>query len=48
MGIAESKKHLCRYTKGLRGASEVRGKLNLALTYEEIEALLSTLLTNEE
>ena len=48
VGIAESKKHLCRYTKGLRGASEVRGKLNLALTYEEIEALLSTLLTNEE
>lgn len=48
VGVAESKKHLCRYTKGFRGASDVRGKLNLALTYEEIEALLGTLLMNEE
>ena len=47
VGIAESKKHLCRYTKGFRGSSDVRGRLNLALTYEEIEALLYTLLQNE-
>lgn len=48
VGIAESKKHLCRFIKGFRGACDVRGKLNLALTYEEIEALLRTLLENEE
>ena len=48
IGIAESKKHLCRYVKGLRGACEVRGKLNLALTYEEIEALLRALVENKE
>lgn len=47
IGLAESKKHLCRYVKGLRGASEVRGKLNLALAYEEIAELLYTLLQNE-
>ena len=48
IGLAESKKHLCRYTKGFRGSSDVRGRLNLALTYEEIEALLNSLLENEE
>ena len=48
IGLAESKKHLCRYTKGLRGACDVRGKLNLALSYEEIESLLSVLLENED
>ena len=48
VGIAEAKKHLCRYVKGFRGATDTRGKLNLALTYEEIEALLTSLLENEE
>ena len=48
VGIAESKKHLCRYVKGLRGAADTRGKLNLALTYEEIEALLRALVENKE
>ncbi len=48
VGVAESKKHLCRYVKGLRGAADTRGKLNLALTYEEIEALLKALLDNKE
>ena len=48
IGLAESKKHLCRYVKGLRGACDVRGKLNLALSYEEIEALLLPLLENED
>lgn len=48
VGIAESKKHLHRFTKGFRGSSDVRGKLNLALTYEEIESMLRGLLENEE
>jgi hypothetical protein len=48
VGLAEAKKHLCRYVKGLRGACEVRGKLNLALTYSEIEVLLKSLLEIEE
>ena len=48
VGLAESKKHLHRFTKGFRGSSDVRGKLNLALTYEEIESMLRGLLENEE
>lgn len=48
VGIAEAKKHLCRYVKGFRGATEVRGKLNLALSYDEIADLLFTLLGNED
>ena len=48
IGIAESKKHLFRYVKGFRGASDVRGRLNSALTYEEIENLLNSLLENEK
>lgn len=48
VGIAEAKKHLCRFIKGFRGACDTRGNLNLALTYGEIEALLRTLLENEE
>ena len=48
VGIAEAKKHLCKYVKGFRGATEVRGKLNLALSYDEIADLLFTLLGNED
>lgn len=48
VGIAEAKKHLCRFIKGFRGACDTRGKLNLALTYEDIAALLYTLLESEE
>ena len=42
IGIAESRKHLCRYLKGFRGSSEARGRVNLALTYEEIEEILKS------
>ena len=48
IGLAESKKHLCKYIKGFRGACDTRGKLNLALTYDEMELLLRGLLENEE
>lgn len=48
IGISESKKHLCRYTKGFRGAADVRGRLNLAIAYEEIEELLVSMLDSEE
>ena len=40
VGIAESRKHLCRYLKGFRGSSEARGRINLASTYEEAEEIL--------
>jgi nifR3 family TIM-barrel protein len=40
IGIAESRKHLCRYLKGFRGSSEARGRVNLAMSYEEIEEIL--------
>ena len=40
VGIAESRKHLCRYLKGFRGSSEARGRINLANTYEEAEEIL--------
>lgn len=42
IGIAESRKHLCRYLKGFRGSSEARGRVNLAMTYEEIEEILQS------
>ena len=40
VGIAESRKHLCRYLKGFRGSSEARGRVNLANSYEEVEEIL--------
>ena len=42
IGIAESRKHLCRYLKGFRGSSEARGRVNLAMSYEEIEEILQS------
>lgn len=44
VGICESRKLLAWYLKGIRGAAAVRGVLNSALTYEEVEsAMLSAL-----
>ncbi len=40
VGIAESRKHLCHYLKGFSGASEARGRVNLAMTYDEVEEIL--------
>lgn len=38
IGICESRKLLAWYLKGIRGAAALRGVLNSALTYEEVEA----------
>ena len=43
IGVAESRKHLCKYLRGFSGASEARGSLNLAEDYASMEAILSSL-----
>lgn len=40
VGVAESRKHLCKYLKGFSGASEARGRINFANSYGEVEAIL--------
>ena len=42
-GIAESRKHLGWYMKGIRGAAERRNRINCAETLDEIRALLLSL-----
>ena len=37
IGICESRKLLAWYLKGIRGAAAIRGTLNSALTYDEVE-----------
>lgn len=42
IGVAESRKHISYYTKGMRGSSEIRGRLNSIETLSELcETLLS-------
>lgn len=41
VAIPEARKHLSWYLKGLRGNAPVRVKLNQALTYSEVEAILN-------
>lgn len=43
VGIAEARKHLAWYTRGLRGSASVRGRLMTVTTLEEIPPLLSEL-----
>ena len=42
-GIAESRKHLGWYMKGIRGAAELRNRINCAESLEELSTILSTL-----
>lgn len=42
-GIAESRKHLGWYMKGVRGAAELRNRINQAESLEELSAILHTL-----
>ncbi|MBQ9978979.1 MAG: tRNA dihydrouridine synthase DusB [Clostridia bacterium] len=42
-GVAESRKHLGWYMKGLRGAAELRNRINTAATLEELTELLLAL-----
>ena len=34
------RKHISWYIKGIKGASQLRGKINTADSYEQMEALL--------
>ena len=42
-GIAESRKHLGWYMKGVRGAAELRNRINCAESLKELTAILQTL-----
>jgi nifR3 family TIM-barrel protein len=44
VGISEARKHLCRYLRGVSGASEARGKVNSAESYDEIKEILFSLI----
>lgn len=43
VGIAEARKHLSWYIKGIRGAAEIRNRINSAVSLDEIKELLSSL-----
>lgn len=43
VGILESRKHLGWYMKGIRGAAEVRQRINISESYAELAELLDTL-----
>lgn len=45
-GIAESRKHLGWYMKGIRGAAELRNRINCAESLEELTEILNTLKMN--
>ena len=45
-GIAESRKHLGWYMKGIRGAAELRNRINCAESLDELTELLLTLKEN--
>ncbi len=44
VGVAESRKHLSWYIKGIKGAAELRNKINTAKTFDEIKKMLSQFL----
>jgi len=41
IGVREMRRHLSEYTKGLPGASSMRGKINCAESYEEMEEMIN-------
>ena len=43
IAIAESRKHLSWYTKGIVGATKARGEINSAKTFEEMKSILKNL-----
>lgn len=43
VGVAESRKHLGWYMKGIRGAAELRNRINTAMSLEEIREILYSL-----
>ena len=44
IGVSEARKHLCKYLRGFSGASEARGKLNYAESYDQMKAIFDELL----
>lgn len=44
MGVLEFRKHAAWYTKGMRGASEVRRRMNSAVTCEQMHELFDSLI----
>ncbi len=46
LGILESRKHLCRYLKGIPGAAEARVKINYSQSVEESYIILDSLIKN--
>ena len=40
IGIREKRKHISWYMKGIKGAAELRGKINQVISYNEMEQLL--------
>ena len=44
IAIAESRKHLSWYTKGLNGATRARCEINSAKTFEEMKSILDNLI----
>ena len=40
IGVREMRKHISWYMKGIKGAAELREKINRANSYNEIEQLL--------
>ncbi len=45
-GIAESRKHLGWYMRGIRGAAELRNRINCATSLEELTEILNSLKSN--
>ncbi len=44
IGILESRKHVCWYLKGISGSSHIKGDVNTAKSYEEMEIVLLSFL----
>lgn len=42
VAVCEARKQIALYLKGFRGAASIRGEINRALTYKEVEAILRT------
>jgi tRNA-dihydrouridine synthase len=43
VAVTEARKQIALYLKGFRGASSVRGEINKALTYKEVESIFLSL-----
>ncbi len=46
-GVCEARKHIAVYTKGMPGSASLRERINHASSYDEIESILSRLLSKK-